>query len=85
MAKKEEQKNVTHTPFYYEVINKLKELGRTVTSPETVAFMVDEEKDDICVDINFMTTGLHYNKKNVTKEDVVAAGFRWCSTWNFIF
>ena len=45
MAKKEEQKTVTHTEFYNEVVQKLKEYGRQISSPESVAFMVDEETD----------------------------------------
>ena len=53
MAKKEEQKTVTHTEFYNEVVQKLKEYGRQISSPESVAFMVDEENDDICVDFRY--------------------------------
>ena len=84
MAKKEEQNTVTHSEFYNEVVQKLKEYGRQISSPESVAFMVDEENDDICVDINFMSTGLHYNKNDIDKNDVIAAGFKWCVTWNYI-
>lgn len=80
--KNEEIKNYD-TEFHKDVIQQLEKLGYKNIANESIAIMTDNDSDDLSVDINFMSTGLHYSKKEVKEEDVREAGFKWCSTWNF--
>lgn len=82
MAKKEVIDN--HTDFYKKVIKDLGEIGAFTPMKSEIQFMVDNNSDDIVVDYKYMSTGLHYKKKDIKEQDVIDAGFKWCPTWHYI-
>lgn len=71
------------TEFYEKVVNDLKAKGYKDIEPSNVGFLVENDNDVVVVDYKFMSTGIHYNKKDVDPEEVVAAGFKYYPTWNF--
>lgn len=79
---KEEKVTKIETEFHKMIRNLLKEKGYGNATDDSIAFMVDNKSDDVCIDHNFMSTGIHLNKSEVSQVDVVAAGFKYCVTWH---
>lgn len=77
------QKEPTNNDFYKKVITDLIPFGFIRPNRESISFMVENNSDDVVVDYNYMSTGLHYKKNEVNKEDIEEAGFKWCETWNY--
>lgn len=71
------------TEFHKKVINDLKEHGYKSVEDSNVAFFFENDSDIVVVDYKFMSTGLRYNKKELNVQDILDAGFKYLSTWNF--
>lgn len=82
MSKKEEV-TVTKTAFYHKVMKDLASIGAFTPITSEIQFMVDNDSDDVVVDYNCMSTGLHYNKKDIDQQEVIEAGFKYWPTWNY--
>ena len=81
--KKEIEETNYNTEFHKKIITDLLKKGVSTPSYTEIAFLSENDSDDICVDYKGMSTGLHYNKKDINEEDVFEAGFKWWPTWNF--
>jgi len=68
--------------FYNKVIRDLAEHGYKNVIPGNVGFLVENDNDIAVVDYNFMSTGLHYNKKDLNVDEIIEAGFKYFPTWN---
>lgn len=84
MAKKvEEIKTDYNTKFHQKVMKDLADLGYVNIPTSSIAFIVENDSDDVVVDYNAMSTGLRYNKKDIDIEEIVPAGFKYWPVWNF--
>ena len=72
-----------NTDFYKKVISDLKGIGIEHPIPSEIAFMSENTSEEISIIYKYMSTGLHYNKKECDEKDVITAGFKWWPTWNF--
>lgn len=78
-----EEKNLT--PFNKKIHALLEEKGYKNVPDSSIAFIFDNLSDDVIIDINFMSTGIHFKKKNLDKKEIIEAGFRYCPTWSYSF
>ena len=76
--------NSNKTEFYNKVITLLKENGYDGICPSSIAILVENDCDYAFVEYNYMTTGIRFPKKEVSKEIVEDAGFKFWSTWNYV-
>lgn len=72
-----------NTDFYKKVISDLKGIGIKNPIPSEIAFMSENTSEEVSIIYKYMSTGLHYDKKECDEQDVISAGFKWWPTWNF--
>ena len=73
------------TEFNTRIHKLLKEKGYDNISDCNIAFLEDNLSDDVILDVNYMSSGIHFKKNEVDKDEVIASGFKYYPTWSYIF
>lgn len=72
------------TEFYNKIMALLKNDGYDNINEASIAILVENDCEDAFVEYNYMTTGIRLLKRDVSKEIVEEAGFKFWSTWNYV-
>lgn len=84
MEKKENKAFNSETEFHKKICSLLREHDFKVTENSHISFIVENTNDDVSIDFNFMSTGIHLKKNEIDKQEIIDSGFHYYPTWNWI-
>ena len=73
------------TEFNLKIHKLLEEKGYHNISDSNIAFLEDNLSDDVILDVNYMSSGIHFKKNEINREEIISSGFRYYPTWSYIF
>lgn len=83
MADKNNKEVNKETEFQKKIFGLLIEKGFKNPVSEKVAIMTHNNKLSATVNYDFMSTGIYFDRNEVTEQEVLDAGFKWWPTWHF--
>ena len=73
------------TEFNLKIHKLLEEKGYNNISDSNIAFLEDNLSDDVILDVNYMSSGIHFKKNEINREEIISSGFRYYPTWSYDF
>ena len=73
------------TEFNLKIHKLLEEKGYNNISDSNIAFLEDNLNDDVILDVNYMSSGIHFKKNEINREEIISSGFRYYPAWSYIF
>ena len=73
------------TEFNLKIHKLLEEKGYNNISDSNIAFLEDNLSDDVILDVNYMSSGIHFKKNEINREEIISSGFRYYPNWYYVF
>ena len=73
------------TDFNLKIHKLLEEKCYNNISDSNIAFLEDNLNDDVILDVNYMSSGIHFKKNEINREEIISSGFRSYPTWSYVF